>query len=298
MKRIGKFILFLTILLSIVICVVNYLYDNVGYGYFEKAVANENMTHFGRDSKIKYSNMNSYKIENKDFNNATFYKKIKVNKNTPYKISCMVKTENVEVLDNSYSNSGAKISILNSNEQSDCVTGNSDWKEVAVMLNSMQNDELDIGFMLGGDTKNGNVRGTAWFSDLHIEEGSMENDNNWNFACLIFKNTNVSIAGKNYKYAMTDTDVSSISDCMERFKSSISNMSGNKMKANYSIYCIDNPIESLSYDKQNGYYIDPNDVSNVISKQIPVEQFDHIFVCARLDDENSSIPKIRMERIR
>ena len=40
--------------------------------------------------------MNSYKIENVEYNDSTFYKEIDVEPFTMYKISCMVKTENVK----------------------------------------------------------------------------------------------------------------------------------------------------------------------------------------------------------
>ena len=44
---------------------------------------------------IKDALTNGFK-ESEDYNNALFYKEINVKKNTPYKVSCYVKTENVE----------------------------------------------------------------------------------------------------------------------------------------------------------------------------------------------------------
>ena len=38
----------------------------------------------------------SYKIVSDDYSNALFYKTIETKVNTPYKVSCYVKTENVE----------------------------------------------------------------------------------------------------------------------------------------------------------------------------------------------------------
>lgn len=293
MKRIKKGILFYAILISITITVLSCVHSKTQYGNFKKAVAREGSTLFSQDNKIKYSNMDSYRIENKDFNNAIFYKNVKVKKNTPYKITCMIKTENVEVLNNKFQNSGAKIRILNSAEQSNAVVGSTEWKEVVLVLNSKQNDNLDIGFMLGGDSDQGNVKGTAWFSEMKIEEGTINSNNKWNFACIILKNTDVTISGNSYKYKMSETDIKKISECMSRFKNSIETMSNNQMKAEYKVYTIDTPLNHLSFDVENGYYIDPSDVSEIIDKEIPINNFDHIFVCARLDDKNTSIPTIK-----
>ena len=52
---------------------------------------------FLRDNDVKYSKHDSYKIESPDYNDAVFYKEVEVKPNTPYKVTCMVKTENVEV---------------------------------------------------------------------------------------------------------------------------------------------------------------------------------------------------------
>ena len=40
----------------------------------------------------------SYKISSEEYNNALFYKNVKVEKNTPYKVTCFVKTENIEYM--------------------------------------------------------------------------------------------------------------------------------------------------------------------------------------------------------
>ncbi|MBQ3409206.1 MAG: hypothetical protein IJH12_08405 [Clostridia bacterium] len=290
MKRFLKNVLFLAFFALIAIFVMNSVYKRIGYGYFKKAISRSGVTFFTRDNKIKYSDMNSYKIENKDYNNATFYKKIKLKKNTPYKITCMIKTEGVEILNKRYENSGAKISILDTIEQSEAVTGTKDWQKVTLMFNSKQNEELNVGFMLGGDSNSGNVRGTAWFSDLKIEEGNYDEENNWNFACFIFKNVDVNLLDTNYSYSMSNKDINQIESCMDRFKNSCQEMSNNKMSVTYRIIEINEPITELSYDENKGYYIDPKNVSKQVDKYINSENFDHIFVCTRLNDDKSSIP--------
>ncbi|MBO5349487.1 MAG: hypothetical protein J6A89_06705 [Clostridia bacterium] len=290
MKKFLKNIVFIVILITISLLVFNIAYNKFGYGYFSKAVSIKDNTIFSRDSKEKCSETNSYKIENKNYNNSTFYKKIKVNKNTPYKITCMIKTENVEVLDNTVNNSGAKISILNSFDQSECIIGSNDWQKVTLMFNSKQLEEIEIAFMLGGDTEKGNVKGTAWFSDLKIEEGALDSDNNWNFVCFIFKETNVKLPEGNYKYQMSEKDIEQLHNCIDRFKTTCAEFSNNLMTASCDIIEINSPITALSYDEDKGYYISPENISDEIDSYLSKKDYDHIFVCARLTDEKSSIP--------
>ncbi len=290
MKKIIKNLFFILIFISLIIFIFNIAYQKLGYGYFSKAISNQNNTTFSRDSQVKFNEERSYKIENKDYNNASFYKNVKLKKNTPYKISCMVKTENVDVLDNKYINSGAKITVLDSQEQSNAVIGTSDWQKVTLMFNSKQHENLKIGFMLGGDSENGNVKGTAWFSDLKIEEGKLDSDNNWNFACFIFKNTDVTISNKRYNYKMSNDDISQINKCMERFKNTCAEFSNNNMTVSYKIIEIDKPINELSYDEQEGYYISGENVSKQIDSYLEKEEFDHIIICSRLTDDTSGIP--------
>ncbi len=290
MRKVFRNVVVIFVLIFIALIIFNIVNKNIGYGYFSKAALNKESVAFSRDSNVKYSDINSYKIENKDYNNSIFYKTINVKKNTPYKITCMIKTENVRVLDESVNDSGAQISILNLSEQSRCIRGTEDWKEVSLIFNSKQNEELEVGFMLGGSSEQGNAKGIAWFSDFKIEEGNLDSDNNWNFACFIFKNTDVSISDSQYKYQMSDDDINQIYDCMNRFKEDCSVLSDNLMTATYDIIELDNPITILSYDEDNKYYIDPIDVSSYIDKYLSKNCYDHIFICAKLSDEMSSIP--------
>lgn len=290
MKRFLKNVLFLVFFALIAIIVMNNMYKRIGYGYFKKALSRYGVTFFTRDNTIRYSEMNSYKIENKDYNNATFYKKIRLNKNTPYRITCMIKTEDVRILNEQYENSGAKVCIMNTEEQSDAIIGTNDWQKVTLTFYSGQHEELDVGFVLGGSSNSGNVKGKAWFSDLKIEEGYIDNDSKWNIACFVFKNTNVNMLDMNYKYTMSEEDIEQIKSCMERFKNSCDEMSNGKMTVSYKIIEIDQSISELSFDKDNGYYIDAKNISKQINKYLDEEKFDHIFVCARFNDENSCIP--------
>jgi len=290
MKRFLKNVLFLAFFALIAIFVMNSVYKKIGYGYFKKALSRTGVTFFTRDNNIKYSSMNSYKIENKDYNNAIFYKNVKLDKNTPYKITCMIRTENVDILNDNYKNSGAKISILNSTEQTEAITGTNDWKKVTLMFNSKDNDELSIGFMLGGDSNFGNVKGKAWFSDLKIEKGNLDDNNNWNFACFIFKNTDINLFDTQYSYSMSEKHIVQLKSCIDRFENDCGEMSNHLMTAKCKVIEIDKPITKLSYDEDKGYYIDSKDIAELIDPYLNQEDYDHIFVCAALSDDKSSVP--------
>ena len=61
--------------------------------YDYKGIVEKGKTKFSRDSSEKYDNSRSYKVENKISNDAMFYREISVIPNTPYRITCMVKTK-------------------------------------------------------------------------------------------------------------------------------------------------------------------------------------------------------------
>lgn len=98
----------------IMIIILSKLYKIYKLNYFNdfiKAEYNLNTSNFTRDDKEKYSKYYSYKIESPEFNDAIFYKSIKVTPQTPYKLTCMIKTKDVENKSQN-SSSGASINIV------------------------------------------------------------------------------------------------------------------------------------------------------------------------------------------
>ncbi|MFR7666586.1 MAG: hypothetical protein ACLU2J_04770 [Clostridia bacterium] len=83
------------LLMIVIIIVTFYIYRKYDYNYFSKGILENGRTEFSRDSNVKYSKDRSYKIENKVSNDAMFYREVTVRKNTPYRVTCMVRTENV-----------------------------------------------------------------------------------------------------------------------------------------------------------------------------------------------------------
>ena len=292
MKRnIGsKIVNIIFIIIAIVILSKLYgIYKIYNYNGFTKAEYSLGKTKFTRDNETTYSYEYSYKIESTDFNDAMFYKKIKVKPNTPYKLTCMVKTENIEN-ENGKSGSGAQISILDTTECSKSITGTNDWQKLEFIFDSKNRKELEIGFRLGGN--NSNSKGKAWFSDFKLEEGVKDNSSNWNVACFIIKNLDINLNNQNLELTMNSSDISTIKSNMERFKNAANELSGDRMTVEYDIYEIDTPVNSITYTEEFGYYLDPSDVENILYGYLENEEYDYIFVAVKLGDisQNIEIP--------
>lgn len=273
------------IILFAVLFVAYSLYEKNNFSNYDKAEYTIGLSEFARDNKVKYNKYNSYKITNKDYNDALFYKTIKVTPNTPYKVTCKIKTENV-ISQNENTDVGANICIADTLEKSNNITGTTDWTEVTFYFNSKDREEVKLGFRLGG--YNDSVIGTAWFSDLQIESGIMDETNTWNFLCLIFDNIDVNVNNNNIKLSLTQTDKQDITNCMRYFQNSMQEMSYGKMKVNYTIEETQTPITKISYDEENGYYVSGYDVNEVLEEYIKLQKYDHIFVVFRTGNINKS----------
>lgn len=277
---VGKIVYIITIIILCILLVYAYnYYQSNNFNDFVKSEASLYKSQFKRDNIIKYGENRSYEIISPDYNDAMFYKTINVEKNQPYKITCMVKTENVES-ENEISGVGAHISIEGSTERSVTIQGTNDWQEIELIFNSKNRETINIGFRLGGNL--GQAKGKAWFSDFKLEEGNLENNNDWKFACFIFKNTDVNLNGNEIKLQVTNNDISDIKDTVRRFENSCYTLSEGKMTANCDIYEIDTPITELSYDEEFGYYVSPENVEEQIKKIVEQNDYDHIFVVLRL----------------
>ena len=209
---------------------------------FMLSEANLNISHFQRDDETKYSEVSSYKITSNEFNDAMFSKEIGVEKNTPYKVTCMVKTKGVTAEEVS-SGIGAQISITDTTERSVAISGDNDWQKIELIFNSKNRTTIDIGFRLGG--VDGLAKGEAWFSDFKIEQGQSDNDNNWNMACFIFENTNVNINNNQINIQTTSTDITDIKDTINRFEKACNELSEGKMTAECDIYQIQDSLRGF-----------------------------------------------------
>lgn len=280
---IGKIInLIILIVLLIGVYFAYQYYQTNNFNDFVRSETNLYTSKFIRDSEVKYSNKRSYKIISDKYNDAMFYKTIRVEKNQPYKVTCMVKTENVESQEEK-NGVGAQIAIEGTTERSTAVTGTSDWQKLEFIFNSKNREEVNVGFRLGGYL--GNAKGNVWFSDFTFEEGTLENDNEWHFGCFILKSTDVTINNNSIKLGVTRNDIGDINSTIKRFETSCYELSKGKMKAICDIHEINTPLTQLSYDNQFGYYVAPEDVEEQIKDIVTANDYDHIFVIVRLGNE-------------
>lgn len=263
------------------------IFQKYNFEDFVKAEYQIRLSKFERDKKVKCTKNNSYKIESPEYNDAMFYKTIAVTPNTPYKVTCKIKTENVKTR-NENTDAGAHICLGETLEKSDNVTGTTDWTKVEFYFNSKNRTEVDLGFRLGGYEDN--AMGTAWFSDFTIESGITDETNKWNILCVLFDNTDVNIAqngaNKNVKLSLTQTDKDDISICMRRFKDAMEELSLGKMRIQYDIAEIAAPIKSMSYDEKNGYYVSGYNIKDVLDPYVKQGKYDHIFVAFRTGNLN------------
>lgn len=279
-KKTSKITYFLSLAILLVILYFAYqYYQKNNFNDFVRSETKVYTSHFTRDKEVQYNNKTSYKIETPEYNDAMFYKKVQVKKNQPYKVTCMVKTNQVETKEEQ-SGVGAQISIEGSTERSIAINGTQDWQKIEMIFNSKNREEVNLGFRLGGYL--GEAKGEVWFADFTIEEGIEENNNNWKFACFIFKNTDVTINQKQIKLAVTQNDIRDITNTIRLFESSCSNLSNRKMTADCDIYEIDTPLSSLSYDTEFGYFISAEDIEDQIRDVIASHDYDHIFAIVRL----------------
>lgn len=273
------------IFIILVFIALKFIYDIYKENYFGDFVRAEyiaNISEFKRDRQIKQGEYDSYRIVSDEFNDAMFYKKVTVTPYTPYRVSCMVKTENV-VTEKAVSNAGAGICISDTTECSSTITGTQDWQKLEFMFNSKDRTEVEIGFRLGSYADN--CKGTAWFSDLNLEVGSATQDTNWKMVCFIFHNLDVTLSeGKTVKETMTMSDIQDMKNNMARLKDSLKQLSNYQMTMDYEIIEITDPITSVSFDEENGYYVSPSDVSKIIQKYVEQSEYDYIYAAIKFGE--------------
>lgn len=267
------------IFLLVVLYGVYQYYQANNFYDFVKSEMNLYTSTFTKDKDIQYNHKRTYKIESTEYNDAMFYKSIKVKKNQPYKVSCMVKTREVQAKENN-SGIGAQIAIEGTTERSVAVSGTQDWQKIEFIFNSKNREQVKVGFRLGGNL--GEARGEAWFSDFSIEEGMTEQNSDWKFACFIFNTTQVTIHQQSIHLSVTQSDIRDIANTLKLFETSCYQLSKGKMTADCDIYQIETPLSKLSYSDEFGYYVSPEDIEDQIKETVAENSYDHIFAIVRL----------------
>ena len=229
-KKRSKVSIILNILLAIItIFVISKLwheYEMNEFYDFVKAEYHTGISKFSKDDIIKCSNKNSYKIESEEFNDALIYKTIDVEQDTVYRITAMVRFENVEN-EKEKSEGGVNIGIMDTTEKSESLIGSGDWQKISFEFDSKNRDKVDIVFRLG--SYDDNSKGKAWFSDFTIEKGKKKTEKNWNFICFIMKNLEAEFEEdgklKVAKTSLKTEEITYIEDNMKRFQTSMKELS-------------------------------------------------------------------------
>lgn len=281
------------VLVIILITVAVFTYIKFKENNFNEFVKTEYFVHqsnFSRDSNIKYSKNNSYKIESKNFNDAMFYQTIEVQPNTSYRVSCMVKTQDIET-EKEVSIAGAHISIADTVEKSKSIVGTNDWQKLEFIFNSKNRTSVKIGFRLG--SYEDNAKGTAWFSDFQCEQGTTDDNTQWNVGFFIIENIDTTIekngSTQRVKISMSNSDISDMRTNIARFANSCKELSENGMSVKYDTFIVTKPLTTLSKDEENGYFVAPKDVEKLIDSYIQKNEYDHIFVAVRFGDSTQKI---------
>ncbi len=115
-----KNIISLAIMVALIATLIA-VYSKYNFNDFIKSISIRDVTTFERDKEEKCSQMDSYKIQSDDYNDALFYETVSVRPNTAYKVTCKVKVENVEN-ENMEKNGGANICITDTIEHSKMIT--------------------------------------------------------------------------------------------------------------------------------------------------------------------------------
>ena len=283
-------IIFYVLILMIGFTILRYFYKTNNFNGFQKAMVDvTRMTEFKRDSNVKYLENDSYRIENKEYNDATIYKEIEVEPNTPYRLSCMVKTQDVSC-EKTDRDGGVLIGLLDTTEYSAPITGTNDWQRIEYMFNSRNRTKINLSFRLGGN-QNACI-GTAWFADFKLEKGTPREENIWKICCYIIDEIDVNIEGKEYNFQINDLDIENVKLNMERFKNDCYNYSNKRMEVNYEIKRITTPINTLTYSDEHGYYIGNRDIKDEIYEDVQQNEYDHVFIICRMENElgTESIP--------
>lgn len=252
---------------------------------FKLAHFEEGKTKVSRDNKVKYNDEWSYKIESKDYNDYMLYKTIEVRKNTAYKVSCKVKTEDVQAKEKI--GGGFNIGLKDTLEKSISIYGTNDWTELTFYFNSKNNEFVDIAFRLGDNSQN--CKGTVWFTDIKLELGRQRQTSNWNFAVFMINNTELEVKGEKISEQLSNPQANIIENSFIGFKETLQYFTQNDIQVDYDIINIDKPLTKVSYDKESGYYISSEDSYELINEYVyGEEQYDHIFIVANIGDKIST----------
>ena len=250
-----------------------------GIGYEWKNDTSE----FSLDFFTKYAGKNSIKIKNTDYNVAYVERTFSVKPHTLYKFSAMARYDGLSVDPEEPDDvSGANIGIAGSYDHSEYVT-DSKWTKIEYVFDSKEQTEITLA--LSNGMFRAACKGTAWFSDIKLEENTTEKTNEWRILAVIFKDVKVPVVkdGQKYTYthSLTDDDIEYLKEPLKKLYSSFETISDGQMKVTGITAAVpDTTLTSLQQDDYFGYRIEPYDpqVSKVLDHYLAKKVYNQIIV--------------------
>lgn len=251
----------------------------VGYCWDDRGVTVQT------DSYNKTNGQYSIKIINTSFNDTCVQKTFNVKKNTTYRFSAMVKYSGF-IANPKESNypSGASIGLSESNDHTEYYSGNT-WKKLEYTFDSGDREQVELCLRNGGYGLT--CCGTAWFSDICLEEVQTTMSNEWSVLAVVFKNVDADFERDGKTLHCTDTlddiDVEYLTGVINNLYTSFDDISGGLMRiSNIDVVSSDRIITKLN---ENGS-LDPYnpEVSEVLDKYLEEGQYHQIIAISPVVD--------------
>ena len=223
----------------------------------------------------------SIKITNLDYADSFVYKSFPVKKNTEYRVSATVKyADYAEKPDDAYFGQpgGANIDVYGKTVYSEKHSG-TEWKRIVTVFNSGNSETAQIRL------ENGNnfhaCKGSAWFSDIRIEEKDMTPSTAWNMLALVYKDIDASliIEGRTVKIhnKMDSAFEQFINGLLKKLPNLFYEASGGLMSiSTMDIVMIDTPITNI----KNGAFVAPEDIVSDLDKHTKGKTYNQIIAVA------------------
>lgn len=259
---------------------------SIGYEQYDKST-------FSLDRNIKTRREYSFRIQNDGYNDASIVKTIAVEPYTRYRISASVRYEGYS-LDRSEgaAQSGASIGLAQSYEQSDFVTSSA-WQRISYEFATT--NETQVTLALRNGMYHALCKGTAWFSDIQIEQDMNQVSSEWSILALVFRNVDaeVDLGDGDTPFArnFSEFDMMNFQQVIGELKTSPEQLSNGLMKVRQvDVAGLSTPVTKLKQISGFGYGIDTSsfEVSSALDYYLSLDNYDQIIAILPTGEITSS----------
>lgn len=268
---------------------------HVGYNYTGNAKFYTDDTEYYDSSEL------SFVIDNNDYNDAYIEKTFKVEPNSKYKFSAMVKCYGSSVDSKAERpETGASIGYISEDNypQHSSFVSNDEWTRVECTFTTGSETQKTL-FLRNGRNWGCN-KGVAYFSDISLNK--MEKATKWDILVVPFKNVDAKITLKSngnketdYEHTYSEDDINKLEIMLKDLKNNvIPDIAGDCMSINYKIQPCDVTITDLIVDEKKiekdekgreyilnlGINPDSEEVRNAIEPYLRDKEYDQIMFFA------------------